>query len=451
MKSVEVLDKSLAQQKTEQIQLQGQMNTALQMEKDSRKRLAEVTKKHEPLLKKAGERAGKNTNLLFGFIVAFLSVAITLIAYTSFSVLPQLAEKRYIDNVPSDQFAFFLLLGFVVCFFVFCWGVASKKRIMIILGVITCGFPTLLLWAGGGSAGLQAIFIAVVSFVATLLIARLIRKALFQQPKAKYRNIYELLYPHKEMLKTAREEVAALQAEHNANLSTIKNLEQQTANSNANTQALIAEQEGVCLYQKACEAAKDYPQQAVTAYGMFYHAYQRLGELGNEFFALRSRMESEDADTLYHFALEFCNSDNDFYEFLRLLQLAINKGSMDARSTLGRVMAQVSAAAGNNDYESAYMILQPLIDAGSTEALNIKLQLDNNKIAEQTRKATEKARAEAAQAAREHNAALSAAQQAVLGQMSAIRSNQEFSQMIMLNTIEDARRNGIKIRTGFFD
>lgn len=52
----------------------------------------------------------------------------------------------------------------------------------------------------------------------------------------------------------------------------------------------------------------------------------------------------------------------------------------------------------------------------------------------------------AAMQALEHNARLSAAQQAVLREMSAMRQNQEFSQFIMLGALEDARLNGVKVR-----
>lgn len=157
-------------------------------------------------------------------------------------------------------------------------------------------------------------------------------------------------------------------------------------------------------------------------------------------------MENEEKDNLFKFALEFCEDGGDPYEFLRILQLSLNKGSEEAKTLLGKVFAQISAAAGNGEYEKAYSFLQPLIEAGSADALNIKLQLDNNQIAMQARLTAEKTRKEAFEASLRQNAMLSAAQQSVLREMSAIRQNQEFAQALMLNTIEDARLHGIKIR-----
>ena len=124
----------------------------------------------------------------------------------------------------------------------------------------------------------------------------------------------------------------------------------------------------------------------------------------------------------------------------------MNKGCDAARGVLGKALSQISAAAVSGDYATAYAIVQPLIDAGSTEALNVKWQLDNNRIADNARAEMEKARKAAAMQALEHNARLSAAQQAVLREMSAMRQNREFSQFIMLGAPEDARLNGVKVR-----
>ena len=126
----------------------------------------------------------------------------------------------------------------------------------------------------------------------------------------------------------------------------------------------------------------------------------------------------------------------------------MNKGFDAARSALGKALTQISDAAGRGDYAAAYAILQPLIDAGSTDALNIKLQLDNNRIAENAREEVKKARKAAEMRALEQNARLSAAQQAVLREMTAMRQNQEFSQFLMLGALEDARHNGVKVRFG---
>ena len=86
-------------------------------------------------------------------------------------------------------------------------------------------------------------------------------------------------------------------------------------------------------------------------------------------------MESEEKDNLFKFALEFCEDSGDPYEFLRILQLSLNKGSEEAKTLLGKVFAQISAAAGNGEYEKAYSFLQPLIEAGSADALNINYSL----------------------------------------------------------------------------
>ena len=64
----------------------------------------------------------------------------------------------------------------------------------------------------------------------------------------------------------------------------------------------------------------------------------------------------------------------------------------------------------------------------------------------QARLTAEKTRKEAFEASLRQNAMLSAAQQSVLREMTAIRQNQEFAQALMLNTIEDARLHGIKIK-----
>lgn len=83
----------------------------------------------------------------------------------------------------------------------------------------------------------------------------------------------------------------------------------------------------------------------MKAYGQFLAAYAALGELGQPFFDLRARMESEDGETMYRFALELSEANGDAYAFLRLLQLAVNKGCEPARTALGGALAQISNAA----------------------------------------------------------------------------------------------------------
>lgn len=122
------------------------------------------------------------------------------------------------------------------------------------------------------------------------------------------------------------------------------------------------------------------------------------------------------------------------------------EGCEPARTALGGALAQISNAAGAGNYAAAYALLQPLIEAGSTEALTVKLQLDNNRQAEAARQQAEQARKEAAAAAIRQAAQISAAQQAVLGEMAAIRQNQEFGQQMMYYALEDARHRGIKVR-----
>lgn len=262
----------------------------------------------------------------------------------------------------------------------------------------------------------------------------------------KNRNLLHALFVNKKQLSDAGTATAACS---DALQRAIAEKEQATAKVAAADREPAApetEKQGVALYAKACETAAGYPDTAVKAYGMFLDAYRMTDEMGQAFFDLRAKTGQEDGETLYQFAPAFCAEKGDTYTFLWLLQLAVNKGCDAARGVLGKALSQISAAAGSGDYATAYAIVQPLIDAGSTEALNVKWQLDNNRIADNARAEMEKARKAAAMQAPEHNARLSAARQAVLREMSAMRQNREFSQFIMLGAPEDARLNGVKMR-----
>lgn len=401
-------------------------------------KLSELKNKNSDIIKKAEKTADFNTDFIFAVynlllcgLLVFLSFKTPLFkSYDGLAVLNKMIESSQ-GKILNAAF----LLIFALCIFFLSAKKKKPFRIFLILTVVS------------GILGVYFnfrfyAFVFIVSAVVTA-VNMLLRKAIFE--KGKYNNIFQLL-SNKGRVKKAYSEIYETQNEIKKLKSEIDNADNELLKLSGESEQLELKKSALEDYKKACVMAEDYPNSAVKAHNRFAKSYFILGETGQEFFDLRAKMESEEKDNLFKFALEFCEDGGDPYEFLRIFQLSLNKGSEEAKTLLGKVFAQISAAAGNGEYEKAYSLLQPLIEAGSADALNIKLQLDNNQIAMQARLTAEKARKEAFEASLRQNAMLSAAQQSVLREMSAIRQNQEFAQTIMLNTIEDARLHGIKIR-----
>ena len=401
-------------------------------------KLSELKNKNSDIIKKAERTAEFNTDLIFAVynlllcgLLVFLSFKTPLFkSQGGIAVLNKMIESSQ-GKILNAAF----LLIFSLCIF---FLTAKKKKLFRIFLILTVVSGILGVYFNFRFYAFVFIVSAVVTAVNMLL-----RKAIFE--KGKYNNIFQLL-SNKGRVKKAYSEIYETQNEIKKLKSEIDNADNELLKLSGESEQLELKKSALEDYKKACVMAEDYPNSAVKAYNRFAKSYFILGETGQEFFDLRAKMESEEKDNLFKFALDFCEDGGDPYEFLRILQLSLNKGSEEAKTLLGKVFAQISAAAGNGEYEKAYSLLQPLIEAGSADALNIKLQLDNNQIAMQARLTAEKARKEAFEASLRQNAMLSAAQQSVLREMSAIRQNQEFAQTIMLNTIEDARLHGIKIK-----
>lgn len=377
----------------------------------------------------------KNTDWFFDILTVLIAAAVcfALVCFAPFlaaerETLPRLWENKQIDLAATVAFA--AHLG--VSVFFLAAGLRKMWRVFAILWGISAALCLALhpLWA----------LLLTAVFAVVYLLLKALRKALCKDGNLRS------LFVNKKHLSEANLAITACGDTLQRAIAEKEQAAAEVAAADRTLAALTTEQQGVELYAQACETAAAYPDAAVKAYGMFLDAYRLTGEMGQAFFDLRERMEQENGETLYQFAMAFCAEKGDTYTFLWLLQLAVNKGFDAARSALGKALTQISDAAGSGDYAAAYAILQPLIDAGSTDALNIKLQLDNNRIAENAREEVKKARKAAEMQALEQNARLSAAQQAVLREMTAMRQNQEFSQFLMLGALEDARRNGVRVR-----
>ena len=432
MRTAEQIAAAIGEAQKKRAALSEQEKAAAEKETAARQHLAAVQDGNAVILSKNRRLSTKNTDWLFGILTVLIAAAVcfALVRFAPFLAAERETLARMWGNKQIDlaaTVAFAALLG--VSVFFLAAGLRKVWRVFAILWGIAAALCLALhpLWA--------------LLLTAVFALVYLILKAL-----RKNRNLSHALFVNKKQLSDAGTAIAACSDALQRAIAEKEQAAAKVAAADRELAALETEKQGVALYAKACETADGYPDTAVKAYGMFLDAYRMTGEMGQAFFDLRAKMEQEDGETLYQFALAFCAEKGDTYTFLRLLQLAVNKGCDAARGVLGKALSQISAAAGSGDYATAYAIVQPLIDAGSTEALNVKLQLDNNRIADNARAEMEKARKAAAMQALEHNARLSAAQQAVLREMSAMRQNQEFSQFIMLGALEDARLNGVKVR-----
>ena len=423
-------DNTLEQLRRQKSEQEAQVSAALN-------RVKETKSRNEALFQRDQRIAARKTDWLFGLTVVLLTAAFELLLLQ----IPYFGKIKEIWDANWNAEAVFRIAApaFLVLSFAEGWLLAAKKNLPFKI--------LLLFWAVSGvfiiATDTLLFFTVVILYALVSALAGKIRKALLQQ--GKYKNIFHRL-ERKAPLQKATAEIAEAEAAYGRAKEEVKNTEKEIAEAEHSLSRFKTEITGLQKYAQACETTKDYPQSAVKAYGQFVSAYTMLGELGNDFFELRTRMENEDGETLYRFALELSAANGDLYAFLRFLQIAVNKGCIAARTALGGAMAQISAAADAGRYSEAYAILQPLIETGSADALNIKLQLDNNRQAEAARKEAKIAREEAAAEARRQNSILSAAQQSILNEMTAIRHTQEFGQQMMFFALEDARRNGIKLK-----
>lgn len=399
--------------------------------------LAAVQEKHRATLEGYQRAATRSTDGVFGLLVVLLAAAVAALVTRAAYFAPMWQAIREFWAVGVMEKA--ALIGFAVLSVAVGWLLAAGKKKAVIAPLFVWALLAMLLFAVQELIPLTA----AAAYLLVWLVLRLVRRLVLGN--GRYRNIFERLQSQS-ALRAAQADLAAGRQQSAQAADETERLRGEITRTEQQLAALAAEQQGLETYAAACETAENYPQAAVKAYGQFLAAYAVLGELGQPFFDLRARMESEDGETMYRFALELSEANGDAYAFLRLLQLAVNKGCEPARTALGGALAQISNAAGAGNYAAAYALLQPLIEAGSTEALTVKLQLDNNRQAEAARQQAEQARKEAAAAAIRQAAQISAAQQAVLGEMAAIRQNQEFGQQMMYYALEDARHRGIKVR-----
>lgn len=431
MRTAEQIAAAIAETQQKRAALCVREKQAAEKEAAAREHLAAVQSGNVTIISKHQRLSAKNTDWLFGALVLLVAAAAAyaLVYFAPFLAderenLSRMWENKQIDLAVTAAFA--LLTGGSVFFLA-----AGLRKVWRVLAV---------LWAVSAVLCLVLHTVWALLLTAVFAVVYLLLKALCKDGNLRS------LFVNKKHLSEANLAITACGDTLQRAIAEKEQAAAEVAAADRTLAALTTEQQGVELYAQACETAAAYPDAAVKAYGMFLDAYRLTGEMGQAFFDLRERMEQENGETLYQFALAFCAEKGDTYTFLWLLQLAVNKGFDAARSALGKALTQISDAAGSGDYAAAYAILQPLIDAGSTDALNIKLQLDNNRIAENAREEVKKARKAAERQALEQNARLSAAQQAVLREMTAMRQNQEFSQFLMLGALEDARRNGVRVR-----
>lgn len=435
MRTAEQIAAAIAETQQKRATLCAREKQAAEKEAAAREHLAAVQSGNVTIISKHQRLSTKNTDWLFGALVLLVAAAAAyaLVHFAPFLAderenLSRMWENKQIDLAVTAAFA--LLTGGSVFFLAA--GLRKVWRVLAVLWAVSAVLCLVLhtMWA----------LLLTAVFAVVYLLLKALRKALCKDGN------FRSLFVNKKQLSNANLAITACGDALQRAIAEKEQAAAEVAAADRTLAALTTEQQGVGLYAQACETAAAYPDAAVKAYGMFLDAYRLTGEMGQAFFDLRERMEQENGETLYQFALAFCAEKGDTYTFLWLLQLAVNKGFDAARSVLGKALTQISEAAGSGDYAAAYAILQPLIDAGSTDALNIKLQLDNNRIAENAREEVKKAREAAERQALEQNARLSAAQQAVLREMTAMRQNQEFSQFLMLGALEDARRNGVRVR-----
>ena len=435
MRTAEQIAAAIAETQQKRAALCVREKQAAEKETAAREHLAAVQSGNVTIISKHQRLSTKNTDWLFGALVLLVAAAAAyaLVYFAPFLAderenLSRMWENKQIDLAVTAAFA--LLTGGSVFFLAA--GLRKVWRVLAVLWAVSAVLCLVLhtMWA----------LLLTAVFAVVYLLLQALRKALCKDGNLRS------LFVNKKHLSEANLAITACGDTLQRAIAEKEQAAAEVAAADRTLAALTTEQQGAELYAQACEATAAYPEAAVKAYGMFLDAYRLTGEMGQAFFDLRERMEQENGETLYQFALAFCAEKGDTYTFLWLLQLAVNKGFDAARSALGKALTQISDAAGSGDYAAAYAILQPLIDAGSTDALNIKLQLDNNRIAENAREEVKKARKAAERQALEQNARLSAAQQAVLREMTAMRQNQEFSQFLMLGALEDARRNGVKVR-----
>lgn len=437
MKTLEQVNTLYAETQQKLAQLRQKLTEMQHLEEEAKNKYTAAQNKNIPIIKKGKKISEKKTDWFFGLIVVLITAGVVyLLMQTSFMSESKSVWLKY----QADEKIGLVNIAFVVLSVACGWAFASSKKLAAkILFVFWLASAAVVF-----SVNIMLVLCVIISYFVILRILKFIRRILFK--KGKYNNIFHLLYPHKKRLRKAETELAELESEKNKAAQNTKQIASQIKELEHSVSVMDMNKKGFDLYYDACKTAEDYPASAVKAYNKFVDAYTMIGETGSEFFDLRTRMENEDGEKLYEFALEFCATGGNPYEFLRLLQLSVNKGCGKARSALGGAMTQISAAAGAGNYETAYNILQPLIEAGSTDALNIKLQLDNNQIAEKARLSAEKARKQEMIEAAKRNAQLTSAQLSVLNELSAMRKSQDFAQQMMFFALEDARRSGIKVQ-----
>lgn len=402
-----------------------------------RSRLEKLENDNATLIETDTACAEMNTNWLGVIFSLLLTAAVFFILYSQdyFKVgVQKLVTAVTTSSDPGTTVLFLALLG------------VATVSLLVSLMMLYCGAENWLPAMATGVGCFVFVYLIGLHEVALLMAASLfggflviflLRLIVFRRGNAKYKNFFHLLSAGRaNRAAAAQQQIDIADDELTKATAVLDSASAETETCKEHIAALRREAQGVLSYETACGKVEKYPAAAVEAYGDFIRSYQLLNEFSPAFFELRSRMENEDADTLYNFAAELCRREIDYAEFLRLLQLSKNKGCTRAISALGSVFSQISTAAGNGDYDAAYALLAPLIDAGSPDALNIKLQLDGNKNAEEARLEQAKRMEEAAMEADMREAALSAHQDALINEIASMRKQQEVTGYLLYSTMK---------------
>ncbi len=400
-------------------------------------------------IEKTENLSKKNTTALFAAVSLIITAAVLflLLKLPFLSSVTNGAKAAFTGPYGSAYKPFFAVAAalFTITLALFICGAGKKLKIT---GAIVSAAAFLALIGSNSGAGMLLFFI-IVSAVILNFIFKLVRKAVFKADAGRA-NIYVLLHG-KKRADSAKLKISLAEKKYLAADSKCTQAEKETNAAKDALTALQNEKTGVLSCDTAKKAAADYPENAVFAYAAFVNAFALTGEMADEFFALRSKMEKDTPEQMYKFALGLLANNIDGSEFLRLLQLALNADYTPAKAAYGKVLSQISAAAGDGNYAAAYAMLEPLIEAGSTEALTIKLQLDDNKAAADARLRAEKARKAAEDYARKQMADINYSHQQILGEMKAMHDFQKFADFSLHLKLNDIVSNGIKIKTPLSD
>ena len=449
MRSIAELD-GLIKEQNKKCEESGELLKTAQNNRE--KALAEYEKakrENSGEIEKTENLSKKNTTALFAAVSLIITAAVLflLLKLPFLSSVTNGAKAAFTGPYGSAYKPFFAVAAalFAVTLVLFICGAGKKLKIASAV-VSAAAFLALI----GSNSGVGMLLLFVIAFSVVLnLILKLVRKAVFKADAGRA-NIYVLLHG-KKRADSAKLNISLAEKKYLAADSKCKQAEKEADAAKDALTALQNEKTGVLSRDTAKKAAADYPANAVFAYAAFVNAFALTGEMDDEFFALRAKMEKDTPEQMYNFALGLLANNIDGSEFLRLLQLSLNAGYTPAKAAYGKVLSQISAAAGSGNYAAAYAMLTPLIEAGSAEALTIKLQLDDNKAAADTRIRAEKTRKAAEDYAKKQMADINYSHRQILGEMKAMHDFQKFADFSLNLQLNDIASNGVKIKTPLFD